>query len=204
MSEASRAAPDIWERPNLPPGASKEEKKIDIAKIKIKHAYSAHLYYKPDRIYFHTDVSPELWERAKSSGNIWTKRVLNIPGVTPHYVEHPRMTSLGQDLDTFGVKSDIVRGYALRSFGGIYLDTDAIPLRDIAPLRNAGFANIVGGQGAIRTRWMGYINTGVWLSRPHSNLVEIYNMAMDKYYKGQWALSVDILTDLAYRLHAML
>jgi hypothetical protein len=32
-SEALRAAPDIRKRPNLPPGASKDEKKIDIAKI---------------------------------------------------------------------------------------------------------------------------------------------------------------------------
>jgi hypothetical protein len=27
--EAPRAAPDIWKRPNLPPGVSKDEKKID-------------------------------------------------------------------------------------------------------------------------------------------------------------------------------
>jgi hypothetical protein len=165
--------------------------------------YSAHLYYKPDRIYIHTDASPELWERQKTSGDLWTKRVLNLPGVTPNHVKHPRKTSLGQELDTFGVKSDIVRGDALREFGGVYLDTDAIPLRDIAPLRNSGFANVVGGQGAIRTRWIGYINTGVWLSRPHSNLAELYTMAMDKFYKGQWALSIDILGDLAFRLHAM-
>ena len=34
-SEALRAAPDIWKRPNLPPGVSKDEKKIDFAKIRI-------------------------------------------------------------------------------------------------------------------------------------------------------------------------
>lgn len=34
-SEAPRAAPDTWKRPNLPPGASKEETKINIAKIQI-------------------------------------------------------------------------------------------------------------------------------------------------------------------------
>ncbi|EAQ84548.1 predicted protein [Chaetomium globosum CBS 148.51] len=36
--------------------------------------YSAHLFFHPDRIYIHTDVSPSLWERAKSSGDLWTKR----------------------------------------------------------------------------------------------------------------------------------
>jgi hypothetical protein len=34
-SEALRAAPDIWKRPNLPPGVSKDEKNIDFAKIRI-------------------------------------------------------------------------------------------------------------------------------------------------------------------------
>jgi len=37
-SEAPRAAPDIWKRPNRPPGVSKEEKKIDFAKIQINSA----------------------------------------------------------------------------------------------------------------------------------------------------------------------
>jgi hypothetical protein len=34
-SEALRAAPYIWKRPNLPPGVSKDDKKIDIAKIQV-------------------------------------------------------------------------------------------------------------------------------------------------------------------------
>ncbi len=34
-SEAPRAALDIWKRANLPLGVSKEENKIDIAKIQV-------------------------------------------------------------------------------------------------------------------------------------------------------------------------
>ncbi|KAL2148959.1 hypothetical protein VTH82DRAFT_1645 [Thermothelomyces myriococcoides] len=165
--------------------------------------YSAHLYFRPDRIYFHTDASPDLWERAKESGNLWTKRVLNIPGVTPKFVENPRLTTGGVDIDTFGAKSDFLRADALRQHGGIYLDVDAVPLRDVAPLRRAGFANVVGGAVALRTKYTGFVNTGVWLSRPHSSLSEIFFRAMDAFYNGVWAVSVDILTDLAFRLHAL-
>jgi hypothetical protein len=32
-SATPRVTPDIWKRPNLPPDVSKEEKKIDFAKI---------------------------------------------------------------------------------------------------------------------------------------------------------------------------
>jgi hypothetical protein len=165
--------------------------------------YSAHLFLRPDRIYFHTDVSPDLWERSKTSGDVWTVRILNIPGVTPNFIENPSITTHGQAIDTFGAKSDFIRADALRTHGGIYLDVDAIPLRDIAPLRNAGFANVVGGAVALRTKYTGFVNTGVWLSRPHSNLAEIFYNAMDAFYNGVWAISVDILTDLAFRLHAI-
>jgi hypothetical protein len=166
-------------------------------------AYSSHLFLHPDRIYIHTDVAPDVWDRAKASGDAWTKRVLNLPGVTPNFVSTPRVTSLGAEIDTFGAKSDFLRADALRTFGGLYLDTDAIPLRDLAPLRHTGFANVVGGAVAIAPKFTGFVNTGVWLSRPHSSLAEIFYEAMHAFYNGVWAISVDILSDLAYRLHAV-
>ncbi|KAL2257682.1 hypothetical protein VTK26DRAFT_9316 [Humicola hyalothermophila] len=165
--------------------------------------YSSHLFFRPDKIYFHTDAKPEVWERAKSSGSAWTRRVLNIPNLEPNFIENPRLTSKGVDIDTFGAKSDFIRADALRKFGGIYLDIDAIPIRDVAPLRHAGFANVVGGAVALAPKHTGYVNTGVWLARPHSALAEIFYEAMDAFYNGVWAISVQILTDLAYRLHAI-
>jgi hypothetical protein len=162
--------------------------------------YSSHLFLHPDRIYFHTDATPEVWERAKASGDTWTKRVLNIPGVTPNFVEAPRVTSKGVEIDNLPSRADFVRADALRTFGGFYLDTDAVPLRDLAPLRHAGFANVVGGAYAILPKYTGYVNNGVWLAQPHSSLVEIYYNAMHMFYNGRWAIGVDILTDLAYRL----
>ncbi|KAK6850035.1 hypothetical protein PG995_013868 [Apiospora arundinis] len=167
--------------------------------------YSAHLFFRPDKIYFHTDASPELWERAKApaSSDDWTQRILNLPNVEPLYIVNPRLTTQGVEIDTFGAKSDFIRAYALRDHGGIYLDVDAVPLRNVAPLRRSGFANVVGGATALAPKYSGYVNTGVWLSRPHSNLATIFAEAMDAFYNGVWAISVDILTDLAYRLHAV-
>ena len=166
-------------------------------------AYSSHVFLGPDRIYIHTDVSPAVWDRAKAFGDAWTRRVLNLPGVVPNFVDTPRVTSVGAEIDTFGAKSDFLRADALRTFGGVYLDTDAIPLRDLGPLRRAGFANVVGGAVALAPKFTGFVNTGVWLSRPHSSLAEIFYQAMHAFYNGVWAISVDILSDLAYRLHAM-
>jgi len=50
-SEAPRAIPDIWKRLNLLAGASKEETKNDIAKIKVIVVLSRLqlLYYSRDR-----------------------------------------------------------------------------------------------------------------------------------------------------------
>ncbi|KAK3302177.1 uncharacterized protein B0T15DRAFT_496650 [Chaetomium strumarium] len=165
--------------------------------------YSSHLFLHPDRIYFHTDAAPEVWERAKASGDTWTKRVLNIPGVTPNFVETPRVTSKGVEIDNLPSKADFIRADALRTFGGAYFDTDVVPLRDLAPLRHAGFANVVGAAYAILPKYTGYVNNGVWLSQPHSSLAEIVYKAMDAFYNGKWAIGVDILTDLAYRLDAV-
>ncbi len=166
-------------------------------------AYSSHYFLRPDRIYIHTDVAPDVFDRAKAAGDVWTRRILNLPGVAPNYVETPRVTSVGAEIDTFGAKSDFLRADALRNFGGLYLDTDAIPLRDLAPLRHSGFANVVGGAVGLAPKFTGFVNTGVWLSRPHSSLAEIFYEAMHAFYNGVWAISVDILSDLAYRLHAM-
>ncbi len=165
--------------------------------------YSSHLYLNPTTIYIHTDASPSVWAHAKTHGDPWTRRILAIPNVTPNFIPNPTLTTTNTPIDTFGAKSDFIRADALRTHGGIYLDTDAIPLRDLAPLRNAGFANVVGGAVALKRKYTGFVNTGVWLSRPHSNLAEIFYKGMDAFYNGVWAISVDILTDLAFRLHAM-
>ncbi|KAH8663372.1 hypothetical protein BGZ60DRAFT_411155 [Tricladium varicosporioides] len=166
--------------------------------------YSSYLYFQPEKIYIHTDATSEVFEKAKTAGEIWTRRVLAIPGITPNYVVAPNVTSKGVPIKLMEHQADSLRIAALREFGGIYLDMDAIPLRDIGSLRNSGFANVVGGAFALTTKHSGYVNNGVMMAKPHSNLMEIYYRAADQFFDGSWATaSVLLLTDLANRLSSI-
>ena len=97
--------------------------------------------------------------------------ILAIPGITINHVEAPTKTNKGVVIEKMEHKSDFLRVAALRDFGGVYLDTDAVPLRDIADLRNSGFANVIGGQTALSMRFSGYLNNGVMMAAPHSHLM---------------------------------
>ncbi|PNY29671.1 Uncharacterized protein TCAP_00415 [Tolypocladium capitatum] len=163
--------------------------------------YSAHLFWRPERIYVHTDATPDALSRARLSGTAWTRRVLAIPGLTPNHVEAPRVTTKGVEIVQMEHKADFLRIVALRDFGGVYLDMDAVPLRDVADLRNSGFANVLGGAAALSMKHSGYINNGVMMSAANSSLMKIYHHAAHEFFDGAWATaSIHLLTDLANRL----
>lgn len=126
-------------------------------------AYSAHLYLQPEIIYFHTDASQEVFQQARASGDKWTRAFLAIPNLKYHYVEAPNFTTNGVPITLFEHKSDFLRMRVLYEFAGMYLDTDAIPLRNITDLRESGFANVVGGAVVLTMKHSGYINNGVSL-----------------------------------------
>lgn len=133
--------------------------------------YSAHILWQPERIYIHTDATPEVYNKAQLSGTPWTRRILAIPGITPNYIDAPRSTTKGVEIKHVEHRADFLRITALRDLGGVYLDMDAVPLRDITDLRNSGFANVLGGATALSTKHSGYINNGVMMSQPHSTLM---------------------------------
>ncbi|KAK3689410.1 hypothetical protein B0T22DRAFT_360005, partial [Podospora appendiculata] len=166
-------------------------------------AYSAHLYFRPERIYIHTDAPPDVIEHARSTGDVWTRRILALPGITFNHVQVPLTTKHGVKISHIEHKSDFLRIEALRDFGGIYMDMDAIPLRDVADLRKSGFANVVGGAVALAMKHRGFINNGVMLAKPHSILTTIWLEAAHRVFDGVWGTSVQLLTDLAYRLMAV-
>ncbi|KUJ24630.1 uncharacterized protein LY89DRAFT_572803 [Mollisia scopiformis] len=167
-------------------------------------AYSAYLYFQPDKIYYHTDASFELFERARRSGSEWTQRLLSLPNVEYHYVDAPSVTTKGIPIEKFEHKSDFTRMQVLHEYGGIYMDTDAIPLRDIADLRESGFANVVGGAIGLTMHHSGFINNGVMMAAPGSALMKIYMRAADQFFDGRWeTASVNLLTDVANRLSAV-
>lgn len=136
-------------------------------------AYSAHLFWKPDRIYIHTDASRGVLADAVLTGDVWTRRILALPGVTPNFVRAPTVTDKGVEIVRVEHKADFLRMAVLRDFGGVYLDTDVVPLRDIAPLRNSGFANVLGGAVALSMKRAGYINNGVMMAVPQSTLMYV-------------------------------
>ncbi|POR35613.1 Uncharacterized protein TPAR_04189 [Tolypocladium paradoxum] len=163
--------------------------------------YSAHLFWRPERIYLHTDAAPEVLSRARLSGTAWTRRVLALPGLTPNHVEAPRATTKGVEIVQMEHKADFLRMVALRDFGGVYLDVDAVPLRDVAHLRSSGFANVLGGATALSMKHSGYINNGVMMSTANSSLMKIYYHAAHEFFDGAWeTASIHLLTDLANRL----
>lgn len=133
--------------------------------------YSAHLFWKPEKIYIHTDATPEVLRAAQVSGEVWTKRILSLPEITPNHIQAPNVTAKGVKIVHMEHKADFLRMAVLRDFGGVYLDVDAVPLRDIAPLRNSGFANVLGGSTALRMKHTGYINNGVMMAVPQSTLM---------------------------------
>lgn len=142
--------------------------------------YSAHIFWKPDTIYIHTDATVEQWCDAHTSGDVWTRRILSIPGVKEHHIVAPNTTKRGVRIVQMEHKADFLRMAVLRDFGGVYLDTDVVPLRDIAPLRNSGFATVLGGAVALRIQHTGYVNNGVMMSAKDSTLMYVCHHVSDR------------------------
>jgi hypothetical protein len=71
-------------------------------------------------------------------------------------------------------KSDFLRMDFLKTMGGIYLDTDVFPLRDLDPLRNftftVGFDNNVNPDEKAPKK----VNNGVLLSSPNSTFLNLW------------------------------
>ena len=100
-----------------------------------------------------------------------------------HFKYHKAITetSTGNTIHELPNQSDFVRTDVLEQYGGIYLDDDAYVLRDLAPLRNLPFQNIVGRQGG------GQICPAVLLAAPHNNkLMSAYHTLQDSIFDGEW------------------
>lgn len=179
----------------------------DVLRLNFKmfiSVYSTHLYIRPDKIYLHTDATPDVIAQARESGDVWTRRILALSEITINHISAPSHTSKGVKIINMEHKADFLRLDAVREFGGLYMDTDAIPLRDISDLRRAGFANVVGGAVALRIQHTGLLNNGVFLARPNTALLNIWTKASDEAFDGRWeTASIHLLTNLANRLMAI-
>ena len=71
------------------------------------------------------------------------------------------------------------------------MDEDSYLLKDLAPLRRAGYKNIVARQVD------GKVGCGMFLSAPGSQLVKAYQELQDQVFDGRWTThSVDLFTRL--------
>ncbi|KIW12247.1 hypothetical protein PV08_09523 [Exophiala spinifera] len=161
--------------------------------------YSSVVYLKPKTIFLHTDFSEEAIEKVLQSDNPrdkWTRRILSLKSVKVRHVRAPTVaTGNGKKIVEIQHKSDFVRMDAVYEFGGLYMDFDVLPLRDITPLRRSGFKNIVGREHG------GAINNGCWLSAPKTAMVDIFRSEANEIFDGGWTThSCKLLTRVAERL----
>src|SRR2546423_6364876 len=159
--------------------------------------YAANLYFQPDAITLHTDASDEAITKAQFDGaNIWTRLIFGMPKFSIHQVTAPKFASgSGVAIEQLEHKSDFVRMDAIFEHGGIYIDFDVHPLRDVRALREAGFANVLGREKH------GLINNGFWMSKKKTGLVYLSITEANRVYDGGWNThSCQALTKISERL----
>ena len=155
--------------------------------------YSAHYHLQPDAIYIHTNVPEhQIEKRIKESNSPYTHAVSRLPRLKFNYHAAPNVTSRNQTVDELANQSDFVRTSVLVKYGGIYLDDDVYILRDLKPLRQVGFENIIGLQG-----W-DEICPAVIMATKDNILMRTYHELQDVVFDGSWANhAVGLLSTLA-------
>jgi hypothetical protein len=136
------------------------------------------------RILLHNDVEP--------SGNLWWNRARNIARLT---VTDPPREHQGVPLEAVQYRADVHRLRLLVERGGIYLDTDVLCLRSLAPLASHA---IVMGAEKYEDGWKGgstgdlahiaSLSNAVLLARPgHPFLVDWLGAMGEGLRSGRWA-----------------
>lgn len=157
--------------------------------------YGAQILFKPTAIYLHTDHNNTYLESAAREGNTWTRAILTqfTPTLRINHVKAP--TTANNKPLHIEAKSDFVRWEQLLAFGGIYLDWDVLPLRDVTPLRRLGFRNVVGRQAD------DLVNSGLAMCVQGSTLAQLMVRDGPRVFDGVWTThAVDILTHISDRL----
>ncbi|KAI5460470.1 hypothetical protein BGZ63DRAFT_424974 [Mariannaea sp. PMI_226] len=140
--------------------------------------YSANLYWKPDIIYLHTNADEGAIERARN-GTVgkWNSRIFNMPNLRVNHHVPPEKSNKGQEITRPEHMSDFVRVEVILEFGGTYIDMDVFALRDIKPLREAGFNAVLGRESG------GKLNCGIFMSKPHSKALTLFLEGMHDVFK---------------------
>jgi hypothetical protein len=164
--------------------------------------YSAWYYWRPHTFFIHTDATQAAICRAQGrckgdkKTNKWTRLIFSMPNVRVNRVSAPARSRLSDvPITMIEHKADFVRVDAVHQLGGIFLDWDAFPLRDIAPLRKSGFAAIGGRE------WGGDMQSGTWMCRAGSLMSKLWSEQQHVVFDGDWTThSNKLITKLGQRL----
>ncbi|KAG2418496.1 hypothetical protein HFD88_001597 [Aspergillus terreus] len=158
--------------------------------------YSVQYHWNPDAIYLHTNANRSVIERAsEGKSGKWNRLIFNTPNFRVNYVEPPIIAGNGIPIDQMEHKSDFVRVSAVCDFGGVYIDFDAHPIRDIKFLRESGFNSVTGRQAG------GEIMSGTFMAKKDALLLRMWRKEMHRVYDGGWTThSNAALTRLGQRL----
>ncbi|KZL78065.1 glycosyl transferase [Colletotrichum tofieldiae] len=158
--------------------------------------YSVWYYWKPHTIYLHTNAGEPAIARARDGVfSKWAMRILSVPNLKVNLVEMPNTTRDGVKFRFKEHISDFARVKAVHDYGGIYIDFDIQPLRDVAVLRKSGF-NAIGGRQEDNN-----LNSGSFMSKKGSKMVTKWMDMMHEVYDGRWTThSNDALTAVARSL----
>lgn len=152
--------------------------------------YSTWYHWRPHNIYLHVQASPESVSRARvDKNNKWNRLLLSIPNIRIHHVQAPTHvnTTTHMKINSLYHRADFIKPLALIEFGGTYLDFDAIPLRDVAVLRDSGFDNIFGRE------WGNTIQSGTIMAKKGTRLMRKFAGLMHTSYDGGWTSHVNLL-----------
>ncbi|RFU78228.1 glycosyl transferase [Trichoderma arundinaceum] len=158
--------------------------------------YSVHHYWQPHVIYLHTNAHPDVLERCRSGSlGKWSKLLVDLPNIQFINATIPTHAGNGKEIQGMEHKSDFVRVKAVHEYGGVYIDFDVYPLRDIAILRESGFRAIAGRQDE------GQINSGTFMSVKHGKVIKLWMEGMHQAYTGGWTThSNEVITKIGERL----
>ncbi|KAM3502884.1 hypothetical protein MY11210_008917 [Beauveria gryllotalpidicola] len=171
---------------------------LSFAFSEVLSIYATSRYWRPDAIYLHTNAPAEALERARSgAAGKWTRLLFQVPNLRIAAATVPTHARNGKEIRLMEHKSDFVRVQAIREHGGVYLDFDVHPLRSVRALRESGFHAVAGRQRGAE------VNSGVFMSRPRSRMMELWSEGMGEAFNGEWtAHSNHVLTVVCERLVA--
>lgn len=153
--------------------------------------YSAWYYWRPNNIYLHIEASSEAVARARvDEQNKWNSRLLNIPNVRVNYVHSPTYANGTSHMKLVHIehRADFLKPLVLLEYGGIYLDFDAMALRDIAILRNTRFESIFAREAPTNT-----IQSGTIMAKKGSRVLKKWAEVMHTAYDGGWSSHSNML-----------